>query len=133
MQEAADGAMRAGGTVVGILPGDDPSRAAAGVSIPLPTGLGQARNALVVRSSEAVIALAGSWGTLSEAAFCLKLGVPLLGLRDELPRELPIERLENPEEAAELAIARAKARRERSMSAGCEGEEASVETAGEVL
>lgn len=121
MQAAADGATQAGGTVVGILPGDDPRQAAPGVSIPLATGLGQARNALVVRSSEAVIALAGSYGTLSEAAFCLKLDVPLLGLGDDLPRQLPIDRLENPEEAARLAIERATARRGESMPTGPAG------------
>jgi uncharacterized protein (TIGR00725 family) len=132
MQAAADGASRAGGTVVGLLPGDDPSRAAAGVSIPLPTGLGQARNALVVSSSESVIALAGGWGTLSEAAFCLKLGVPLLGLRDELPHGLPIERLEDPEDAAQLAIERAVARRGRSTSAECTGADDGGRATGEV-
>jgi uncharacterized protein (TIGR00725 family) len=72
MEAAAAGARDAGGTVLGILPGSDAGAAAAGVSIPIPTGLGEARNVLVVRSSEAVVAIAGGWGTLSEAAFCLK-------------------------------------------------------------
>ena len=121
MKAAAEGAAEAGGTVVGLLPGEDPSHAAAAVTLPLPTGLGQARNALVVRSSEAVVALAGGWGTLSEAAFCLKLGVPLLGLGDRLPDEIPIERSHDPEEVVELAIERAAARRGRSRSVECDG------------
>ena len=131
MEAAAEGAAGAGGTIVGILPGDDAGRAAAAVTIPLPTGLGQARNALVVRSSEAVIALAGSWGTLSEAAFCLKLGVPLLGVGDHLPAELPIERIEDPEAAAELAIERAAARRGSPLP-GCADADGDREP-GEIL
>ena len=115
MEAAAAGAREAGGTVLGILPGSDPGAAAPGVSIPLPTGLGEARNVLVVRSSEAVVAIAGGWGTLSEAAFCLKLGVPLFGLRDHLPAEMSIERLDDPEEAAERAL-RAAARRRATPS-----------------
>lgn len=116
MAAAAEGARRAGGTVIGILPGFDAGAAAAGVSIPLPTGLGEARNVLVVRASEAVVAIAGGWGTLSEAAFCLKLGVPLFGLRDRLPRELPLERGDEPETIAEWATQAALAR--RSVGAG---------------
>jgi len=111
MEAAAEGAAVAGGTVLGILPGTSPESAARGVSIPLPTGLGEARNVLVVRCSEAVIAIAGGYGTLSEAAFCLKLGVPLLGLHDRLPAELPIERLDDPEAAVERALRLAEQRR----------------------
>ncbi|MFQ5889409.1 MAG: TIGR00725 family protein, partial [Gemmatimonadota bacterium] len=64
MAAAAEGAAAEGGTVVGLLPGDDARAAAPAVSIPLPTGLGEARNTLVVKASEAVIAVAGGWGTL---------------------------------------------------------------------
>lgn len=108
MAAAAEGAASVGGTVVGILPGDDADAAAPGVTLPLPTGLGEARNVLVVRASEAAIAVAGEWGTLSEAAFCLKLGVPLVGLRDRLPRSLPIERFEEPAAAVARALERAR-------------------------
>jgi hypothetical protein len=117
MEAAAAGARDAGGTVLGILPGSDAGAAAAGVSIPIPTGLGEARNVLVVRSSEAVVAIAGGWGTLSEAAFCLKLGVPLFGLRDHLPAEMSIERLDDPEEAAERALRAAGRRRATPLEA----------------
>jgi uncharacterized protein (TIGR00725 family) len=117
MEAAAAGARDAGGTVLGILPGSDADAAAPGVSIPVPTGLGEARNVLVVRSSEAVVAIAGGWGTLSEAAFCLKLGVPLIGLRDHLPAEMSIQRLDDPEEAAERALLAAGRRRATPLEA----------------
>lgn len=111
MAAAAEGAAAAGGDVLGILPGAEVGAAAPGVSIPLPTDLGEARNVLVVRTSEAVIAIAGGWGTLSEAASCLKLGVPLLGLRDTLPAALPIERVRDPEGAVRRALELAAERR----------------------
>lgn len=111
MAAAAAGAASAGGTVLGILPGEDPGEAPAGVTLPLATGLGEARNVLVVRASEAAIAVAGGWGTLSEAAFCLKLGVPLVGVADDLPPGLPVERFDEPEAAAAWALQRARERR----------------------
>ena len=113
MDAAACGASEAGGTVVGILPGDDPRAASPGVTIPLATGLGEARNTLVVKASEAVIAVAGEWGTLNEAAMCLKTGTPLLGVLDSLPAELPIERVADPAAAVEVALERALERRSR--------------------
>lgn len=113
MAAAAEGASAEGGTVIGLLPGGDARAAAPGVTVPIPTGLGQARNLLVVRAAEAAIAIAGGWGTLSEAAFCLKLGVPLVGVRDHLPPELPVERLEDPEAGARRALELARAGRGR--------------------
>ena len=111
MRAAADGASGAGGTVVGILPGTDASDAANGVTIPIPTGLGEARNVLVARSSEAVIAIAGEWGTLSEAAFCRKFGIPVIGLACRLPEGVPDEVVEGPAEAAARALELAALRR----------------------
>lgn len=111
MAAAAEGAAAEGGIVLGILPGEDPRAAAPSVTLPVATGLGEARNVLVVRSAEAAIAVAGGWGTLSEAAVCLKLGVPLIGLRDALPRSLPIERFEEPEAAVARALELARAGR----------------------
>jgi uncharacterized protein (TIGR00725 family) len=113
MAAAAEGAASAGGTVIGILPGDDAASASPGVTIPLPTGLGEARNTLVVKGSEAVIAVAGGWGTLTEAAMCLKLGVPLVGVHDTLPSELPIRRTDEPEAAVVTALELAGAGRVR--------------------
>nr|NIR44864.1 TIGR00725 family protein [Gemmatimonadota bacterium]NIR75031.1 TIGR00725 family protein [Candidatus Kutchimonas denitrificans]NIS01613.1 TIGR00725 family protein [Gemmatimonadota bacterium]NIT67351.1 TIGR00725 family protein [Gemmatimonadota bacterium]NIU52714.1 TIGR00725 family protein [Gemmatimonadota bacterium] len=95
---------------VGILPGEDPGAANPGIAVAIPTGLGEARNALVVNGSDAVIAVAGGWGTLSEAAFCLKKGVPLIRLASELP-ELPVPAADSPEDAVDWAVDQAKRRR----------------------
>ena len=111
MAAAAEGAAAQGGSVLGFLPGEEASAAAPGVSIPIPTGLGQARNVLVVRASEAVVAVTGEWGTLSEASFCMKLGVPLVGLRTKLPGLFEIERFEDPTSAVARALELAQAQR----------------------
>jgi hypothetical protein len=113
MDAAARGASEDGGTVVGILPGDDARVASPGVTIPLPTGLGEARNTLVVKAADAVIAVAGEWGTLNEAAMCLKTGTPLVGVRDTLPAELPIQRIADPDAAVAVALDLALERRSR--------------------
>jgi uncharacterized protein (TIGR00725 family) len=80
MEAACRGARSAGGTTVGILPGTDRAQANPYVDIPIVTGLGEARNALVVRSADAVIAVRGGYGTLSEIALALKMGRPVVGL-----------------------------------------------------
>jgi hypothetical protein len=72
MQAAARGARSAGGTVVGILSGDDPDTANPHLDIVLPTGLGQARNTVIAMSCDALIAVGGSWGTLSEVAHAVR-------------------------------------------------------------
>ena len=113
MAAVAEGAASEGGWVLGILPGDDPASAAPGVSIPVPTGLGESRNALVVKASEAVIAIAGGWGTVNEAALCMKIGRPLIGVRDSLGERFEIERFEDPAEAVTRAIELAAEWRDR--------------------
>ena len=80
MAAAARGARAHGGTTIGILPGYDAEAANGDIDIPLPTGLGEARNVLVVAAAEAVIAIAGGPGTLSELAMALKLGRRVVGL-----------------------------------------------------
>jgi uncharacterized protein (TIGR00725 family) len=80
MEAACRGAKEAGGMTVGILPGPDRAAANPYVDIALPTGLGEARNALVVRAADAVIAVGGGYGTLSEIAFALKAGKRVIGL-----------------------------------------------------
>ena len=111
MAAAAEGACREGGEVLGILPGDDPEAAADGVSIPIPSGIGEARNYLVVRTSEAVIAVAGGWGTVNEAALCMKMGRPLVGVRDSLGEGFEIERFDDPAAAVARALELATERR----------------------
>ena len=112
MEAAAAGARDAGGMTVGILPGDDPKAANPGIVVAVPTGMGDARNAIVVRASDAVIAIAGGWGTLSEAAFCLKNEVPLIRLESSLP-ELPTPEADSPEAAVQWAIEQAGKRAQR--------------------
>lgn len=81
MAAASQGAREAGGTTVGLLPGADRRDANPWLSVAVPTGMGEARNALVVRAADGVIAVGGEWGTLSEIAFARKTGKPVAGLR----------------------------------------------------
>lgn len=80
MEAAARGAQRTGGMTIGILPGFSFEDANPFITIPIVTGLSHARNVLVVRSSHALIALEGGYGTLSEVAIALTLGIPVIGL-----------------------------------------------------
>ncbi|MGH8995189.1 MAG: TIGR00725 family protein [Acidimicrobiales bacterium] len=80
MEAACRGARRHGGITIGLLPGDDPSAANPYIQVALPTGLGELRNGLIVRAADAVIAVAGEYGTLSEIALALKLGRPVVGV-----------------------------------------------------
>jgi uncharacterized protein (TIGR00725 family) len=80
MEAACRGARSEGGTTVGLLPGLERGEANAYVDIAIPTGLGELRNGLVVRAADAVIAVAGEYGTLSEIGFALKTGKPVVGL-----------------------------------------------------
>jgi hypothetical protein len=81
MAAACRGAASAGGVTVGILPGAERRAANEWVKIVIPTGLGELRNGLVVRSADALVAVGGAYGTLSEVALALKTGVPVVGLR----------------------------------------------------
>jgi uncharacterized protein (TIGR00725 family) len=81
MEAACRGARAQGGTTLGILPGSERAAANPWVSVAVATGLGELRNGLVVRSADAVIAIGGGYGTLSEIALALKAGLPVVGLR----------------------------------------------------
>jgi hypothetical protein len=114
MEAASRGAHEEGGITVGILPGTDTRDANPWVEIPIATGLGQARNVIVVTAAHAVVAVGGEYGTLSEIAHALKTGKPVIGLHTwELAKEFA-ERDENviaaysPAEAVNLAIALVK-------------------------
>jgi len=80
MEAACRGAAQAGGTTVGLLPGGDRSAGNRWLTVAIPTGLGELRNGLLVRAADALIAVGGAYGTLSEVALALKAGVPVLGL-----------------------------------------------------
>ncbi len=115
MEAACRGAKSQGGLTIGILPGTNPADANPYVDIPIVTGMGEARNVIVIRSAQAVVAVDGEYGTLSEIAFALKFGIPVVGLKTwELFREgkkvEDIVEVETPEEAIEKAISLAKAR-----------------------
>ena len=80
MEAASRGAKRAGGVTIGILPGPTRREANAFVDYSIPTGMGEMRNALLIRAADGVIAVGGGVGTLSEIALTLRLGKPLAGL-----------------------------------------------------
>jgi uncharacterized protein (TIGR00725 family) len=109
MEAACQGAKDGGGTTVGILPGTDRREANPYVDLPVVTGLGEARNAIVVRSADAVIAVSGGYGTLSEIGLALKMGRPVVGLGTwELHQEgRPVQAViqaGTPAQAVELAL-----------------------------
>lgn len=109
MQAACRGAKEAGGTTVGLLPGEDRSHANPYVDVAIPTGMGEMRNALIVRSADAVIAIGGGWGTLSEVAFAMKTRTPVVTLSSwELPEPdgRTVQAVESAEEAVRIALDR---------------------------
>jgi len=113
MEAACRGAQEAGGLTVGILPGADRAEANPYVDVPVVTGLGEARNALVVRSADAVIAVSGGYGTLSEIGLALKMGRPVVGLGTwELSQAgqpvAAVVQAESPVQAVELAVSLAR-------------------------
>ena len=80
MEAVCRGAKSKGGLTVGILPGQDSSMANPCVDIPIVTSIGEARNVMVVKSAQTVIAIGGGYGTLSEIAYALKSRIPVIGL-----------------------------------------------------
>ena len=110
MEAACRGALKEGGRTVGVLPGNDPEDANPFVQFPLVTGMGYARNVIVVKSARAVIAVGGSFGTLSEIAHALQSRVPVVGLGTwELARngreDTSVITAATPQEAVEKALA----------------------------
>src|SRR5436190_9973847 len=109
MGSASKGAAEAGGTVIGILPGSSRTEGNPYLTVSISTGMGEMRNALIVRSADALIAIAGEFGTLSEIALALKIGVPVVGLGTwELAKSgrkaQPFAEVETPEEAVQQAL-----------------------------
>lgn len=109
MAAAAAGTASAGGTSIGLLPGPDRAAAAPDLTISIPTGLGELRNALVVRSADAVIAIGGSWGTLSEVALAIRIGKPVVVVNgwhvsDNASTEHAIEHTASATEAVATAL-----------------------------
>jgi len=109
MAAACEGAKEVGGLTVGIVPGTDRHDAAASVDVVVATGMGEARNVIVVHSADAVVAVGGEFGTLSEIALALRAGIPVVGLRTwELRRDgqpvFGVIAAEDPVEAVETAL-----------------------------
>lgn len=103
MEAACRGAKSAGGTTIGILPGPESSSANRFIDIPVVTGMGEARNVIVAKSSHSIIAIGGSFGTLSEISFALKSGIPVIGL-DTWDVSEEIIKCETPQEAVRTAF-----------------------------
>jgi uncharacterized protein (TIGR00725 family) len=103
MEGAARGAKEAGGITIGILPTGDKADANEFIDYAIATGFGEARNIMVVRSADAVVAFPGKYGTLSEMAFALKAGKPVISISAwKLGDE--IRQVDDPVEAAKLAL-----------------------------
>jgi uncharacterized protein (TIGR00725 family) len=110
MEAACRGAREGGGLTVGILPTAERGTANPFVDVALPTALGHARNYLVARSADVMVAVRGGYGTLSEMALALKMGIPVVGLdtwritRPGYEGEPHFPQTTDPEEAARLAL-----------------------------
>jgi uncharacterized protein (TIGR00725 family) len=108
MAAACRGAAGAAGLTIAILPGADRRAANEWARVVIPTGMGEMRNVLVVRSADAVIAVGGAYGTLSEVALALKTGVPVVGI-DTWPID-GVTGVDSPADAVQTALARAAGR-----------------------
>jgi uncharacterized protein (TIGR00725 family) len=103
MRAAAEGARSAGGHTIGILPSYDRESANEFIEFVIATGMGEGRNAIIVASSDAVIAMAGEGGTLAEIGFAKKFGRPIVALKS-WPEIAGLERATTPREAVDLAM-----------------------------
>lgn len=103
MAAASRGCRKAGGLVIGILPGTDRSSANDHVDIPIVTGLNQARNIIIARTCHCAIAIDGRYGTLSEIAYCLMFGTPVIGI-NTWRLEAPIVHVRSADEAVAKAL-----------------------------
>jgi uncharacterized protein (TIGR00725 family) len=115
MAAACEGAREGGGLSVGILPDADRSRANQYVDVAIATGIGELRNGLIVCASDALIAIGGGWGTLSEIAFAMRTGRALVSLSSwdlPAPADTAIERVASPSEAVDRALALARGRQD---------------------
>ncbi|MHB2021734.1 MAG: TIGR00725 family protein [Mycobacteriales bacterium] len=130
MAEASRGASEAGGLVIGLLPGEDATAANRWVGVALPTGLGEARNCLLVATAEALICVGGSWGALSEVALACRAGIPVVAMGEawqildsagQPPRGGPL-RVDDPGEAVRTVLSLARHNRSRGrVRAGAPG------------
>ncbi len=118
MEAACKGAAKAGGLTIGVLPGTDRDTANPYVAIPIVTAMSTARNAIIVRSADALIAIDGSFGTLTEIAYALDLGRKVLLLNSWPVDRLGVdgdlfEKVPTPQEAVDRALVLAEENRRR--------------------
>lgn len=110
MEASCQGAKAAGGITIGILPSKDKTSANPYCDFPIATGLGEARNLIIITTADSLIAIGKSWGTLSEIAFALKMGKRVIGLKSFSPRGEATGNLEGiikvntPKEAVKMAF-----------------------------
>jgi uncharacterized protein (TIGR00725 family) len=109
MENAAKGAKSVGGLTVGVLPGSSRDEANPYIDIAIVTGMGEARNVILVQSCQVLIAVEGMYGTLSEIAFACKFGIPVIGLKTwKVDRPgltaSPVLEAKTPEEGVEMAF-----------------------------
>ncbi len=112
MESAAAGARKEGGHTIGVIPGYERSAANRHIEFAIATGIGEARNAVIVASADAVIAMRGEGGTLAEIGFALKFGKPVVAL-DSWPEIAGLNRADTAADAVALALrlAASKSRR----------------------
>ena len=109
MKAVSKGFKSAGGVTIGILPGYSKTDANPYVDISIPTGLGLARNVLVVKAADVVVALPGEAGTLSEVAYCLQFGIPVISLRSwDIKGVIKVENIEEAVEEVKKALRKLK-------------------------
>lgn len=109
MEAVCRGAVGAEGVTIGILPGEEPRAANPYIRFAIPTGIGEARNAIVVRAGSAVLAIGGGYGTLSEIALAMKWGKPVIGLStweaiDGSGQQAAVERCSSVEDAVRKLV-----------------------------
>ena len=108
MEASCKGAQGAGGTTIGLLPGDSREQANDFCTVTLPTGMGELRNGLIVRAADVLIAVGGAYGTLSEIALALNAGKPVIALQTWALGVPELIQAETPEQAVRLAFAAAR-------------------------
>jgi uncharacterized protein (TIGR00725 family) len=101
MEGAAKGCYKGGGLSVGILPGEEKDAANPFITLPIPTGMGEGRNLLIVKASDVVVSIAGGYGTLSEIGLALKMGKLVVGLKT-WPNIDGIDYVETPQQAIDM-------------------------------
>lgn len=111
MEAVAQGVRASGGLTIGILPGNDARDANRFIDVPLATGMGEMRNALIVRVAGAIVAIGGGTGTLSEIALALRIGTPVVGLHDNFAGVTELPRVADAAAAAAWALAAASNQR----------------------